>query len=51
LVNYSAEELPRMLGRSTKELAKELGSGYDRVVVHVDDLVVVPSAGSTKLGA
>jgi len=51
LVNYSAEELPRMLGRSTKELAKELGSGYDRVVVHVDDLVLVPSAGSTKLGA
>jgi len=42
LVNYSAEELPRMLGRSTKELAKELGSGYDRVVVHVDDLVLVP---------
>ncbi|WP_115788685.1 glutamate 5-kinase [Arthrobacter silvisoli] len=42
LVNYSAEELPRMLGRSTKELARELGSGYDRVVVHVDDLVLVP---------
>ncbi|MGW9412384.1 glutamate 5-kinase [Arthrobacter cupressi] len=51
LVNYSADELPRMLGRSTKELAKELGSGYDRVVVHVDDLVLVPSARSTKLGA
>ncbi|GAB3566679.1 glutamate 5-kinase [Arthrobacter alkaliphilus] len=50
LVNYSAEELPRMLGRSTKELAKDLGRGYDRVVVHVDDLVLVQPPGSTKLG-
>ena len=50
LVNYSAEELPRMLGRSTKELAKDLGRGYDRVVVHVDDLVLVQPSRSTKLG-
>ncbi len=50
LVNYSAEELPRMLGRSTKELAKDLGRGYDRVVVHVDDLVLVQQPRSTKLG-
>ncbi|MGO4186543.1 glutamate 5-kinase [Pseudarthrobacter sp. TAF60_1] len=41
LVNYSAAELPRMLGRSTKELGKALGRGYDREVVHVDDLVLV----------
>ncbi|MEW1821794.1 glutamate 5-kinase [Arthrobacter sp. NPDC080031] len=50
LVNYSAEELPRMLGRSTKELAKDLGRGYDRVIVHVDDLVLVQGSRSTKLG-
>ncbi|MEV8148854.1 glutamate 5-kinase [Arthrobacter sp. NPDC080073] len=50
LVNYSAEELPRMLGRSTKELAKDLGRGYDRVIVHVDDLVLVQGSPSTKLG-
>ncbi len=50
LVNYSADELPRMLGRSTKELAKDLGRGYDRVVVHVDDLVLVQQSRSTKLG-
>lgn len=50
LVNYSSEELPRMLGRSTKELAKDLGRGYDRVVVHVDDLVLVQPSRSTKLG-
>jgi glutamate 5-kinase len=41
LVNYSAVELPQMLGRSTKELGKALGRGYDREVVHVDDLVLV----------
>jgi glutamate 5-kinase len=41
LVNYSATELPQMLGRSTKELGKALGRGYDREVVHVDDLVLV----------
>lgn len=41
LVNYGAAELPQMLGRSTKELGETLGRGYDRVVVHVDDLVLV----------
>lgn len=41
LVNYSAAELPQMLGRSTRELGKTLGRGYDREVVHVDDLVLV----------
>ena len=41
LVNYSSQELPHMLGRSTRELGAELGTGYDREVVHVDDLVLV----------
>ncbi|GAA3686380.1 glutamate 5-kinase [Arthrobacter ginkgonis] len=41
LVNYSAQELPRMLGRSTHELASDLGPHYEREVVHIDDLVVV----------
>lgn len=41
LVNYAADELPRMLGRGTKELAGELGREYEREVVHVDDLVLV----------
>ncbi|WP_253906838.1 glutamate 5-kinase [Arthrobacter sp. I3] len=41
LVNYSAAELPQMLGRSTHELGRALGRGYDREVVHVDDLVLV----------
>ena len=41
LVNYGVAELPQMLGRSTRELGKTLGRGYDREVVHVDDLVLV----------
>ena len=41
LVNFSADELPTMLGRSTRELGRELGSEYERVVVHVDDLVLL----------
>jgi glutamate 5-kinase len=41
LVNYSSEELPGLLGRSTRELARELGPGYDRELVHRDDLVLL----------
>ncbi|MFD9245554.1 PUA domain-containing protein, partial [Streptomyces sp. NPDC059556] len=41
LVNFDAKEMPRMLGRSTPELAKELGPEYEREVVHRDDLVVI----------
>ena len=41
LVNYASEELPALLGRSTRELARELGSDYEREVVHRDDLVLL----------
>lgn len=41
LVNFSSAELPRLLGRSTRELARELGAHYEREVVHRDDLVVL----------
>jgi glutamate 5-kinase len=41
LVNYTSAELPGMLGRSTRELAKELGPEYEREVVHRDDLVIL----------
>ena len=40
LVNYDSEELPAMIGRSTKELAEALGPHFDREVVHRDDLVL-----------
>jgi glutamate 5-kinase len=43
LVNYDSDELPGLLGRSTRDLARELGSSYEREVVHRDDLVVLPA--------
>jgi glutamate 5-kinase len=42
LVNYDADELPTLLGRSTHDLARELGASYEREVVHRDDLVLLP---------
>jgi glutamate 5-kinase len=44
LVNYDAKELPALLGRSTRDLARELGAAYQREVVHRDDLVLIRSA-------
>jgi glutamate 5-kinase len=41
LVNYAAAEMPGLLGRSTRELARELGPAYEREVVHRDDLVLL----------
>jgi glutamate 5-kinase len=45
-VNYDSDELPSLLGRSTRDLAAELGAGYDRTVVHRDALIVIESADS-----
>ncbi|MEU8969127.1 glutamate 5-kinase [Streptomyces monashensis] len=41
LVNFDAKEIPRLIGRSTHELARELGPAYEREVVHRDDLVLL----------
>lgn len=41
LVNYDSSELPGLLGRSTHDLARELGPTYEREVVHRDDLVLL----------
>ena len=41
LVNFDAAELPALLGRSTRDLARELGPAYEREVVHRDDLVLL----------
>ncbi|HSK26857.1 MAG TPA: glutamate 5-kinase [Jiangellales bacterium] len=41
LVNYDSTELPGLLGRSTRELARDLGPAYEREVVHRDDLVLL----------
>jgi len=41
LVNFDAEEIPKLVGRSSPELEAELGSAYAREVVHRDDLVIL----------
>jgi glutamate 5-kinase len=41
LVNYDADEIPRLLGRTTHDLVAELGDGYERELVHRDDLVLL----------
>jgi len=41
LVNYDSAELPGLLGRTTHDLARELGPAYEREVVHRDDLVLL----------
>lgn len=41
LVNFDAAEVPSLLGRSSKELRRELGEGYEREVIHRDALVVL----------
>ncbi|MBO3086786.1 glutamate 5-kinase [Cellulomonas dongxiuzhuiae] len=45
LVAYDAQEVPQLLGRSTGELREALGAGYDRELVHRDDLVLVRRRG------
>jgi glutamate 5-kinase len=41
LANFDIDELPRLQGRSTQEIAAELGSTYARAVVHRDDMVLL----------
>ena len=41
LVAFDSDEIPQLLGRSTKELAASLGAEYERELVHRDDLVLL----------
>ena len=41
LVNFDADELPALLGRSTSELKVALGAAYEREVIHRDDMVLL----------
>ena len=41
LVNYTSGELPHLMGRSTKELAAEIGPQYEREVIHRDHLALL----------
>ena len=40
IVNYDADDLPGLLGRSTHQLVEERGPEFDREVVHRDALIV-----------
>jgi glutamate 5-kinase len=43
VANYSSRELPKLAGRSSRELTALPGGPYDREVVHRDELVVIDS--------
>ncbi len=41
LVNFDSDEVPALLGKSSQQLKRELGAGFEREVVHRDDLVIL----------
>lgn len=41
LVAFDSDEIPQLLGKSTKELAAKFGAEYDRELVHRDDMTLV----------
>jgi glutamate 5-kinase len=42
LVNFDADEIPALVGKTSSALRRELGAAYEREVVHRDDLVLLP---------
>jgi len=41
IVSFDSEELPALIGKKTSQIAAELGAGFDREVIHRDDMVIV----------
>ena len=41
IVGFDSDDIPMMLGRSTKELAQEFGLDYERELVHRDEMVLL----------
>jgi glutamate 5-kinase len=41
LVNFDAQEIPALVGKTSAALRRELGAAYEREVVHRDDLVLL----------
>jgi glutamate 5-kinase len=41
LIGYDAVEVPRLLGKSTKELSETLGEEYGHELVHRDEMVLL----------
>jgi glutamate 5-kinase len=50
LVNFDAGEIPDLMGRSTRWLARELGPEYEREIIHRDDLVLLTSPSAPAEG-
>ena len=42
---FGSDELPDLIGRTTRELARRFGSAYEREVIHRDDLVLLSAPG------
>jgi glutamate 5-kinase len=41
IVSFDSDELPAMIGKRTTDLLQEFGTGFDREVIHRDDMVVL----------
>ncbi|MBU6348248.1 MAG: glutamate 5-kinase, partial [Actinomycetales bacterium] len=41
IISFDATELPALIGKRTSDISSELGEGYDREVIHRDDLVII----------
>lgn len=41
IASFDSDELPSMLGKKTSSLVDEFGAGFDREVIHRDDLVIL----------
>lgn len=48
IANYSSREIPKLAGRSSRDLASLSGGPYDREVIHRDELVVMEWEPSTR---
>jgi glutamate 5-kinase len=44
LVNFDADEIPRLVGKTSATLRRELGAAYEREIVHRDDLALLRTA-------
>jgi len=40
LINFDSSELPKMIGKNSAKLIEEFGEGYEKEVIHRDDLVL-----------
>lgn len=41
IVSFDADELPALIGKRTSQIVSEHGEGFDREVIHRDDLVIL----------